>query len=393
MVKNLDKYKVAYILTPVEFGGSEQVSLNFLRHFQRDGFQIYPILLCRPWESDNIFINNLKDMGVNYSIIPTRMKPKDQGNDYFRLLRCGRAIYRELKNERFDLVHTNGYFADILGLLSAKLLKIPVISTCHGFISNDIKLSLYNRLDILSLGFMNQIITVSEKIKNDLIGKGIRHSKIQVIQNAVELRPDNTEIQRLREMTRSHFNIKEEEILIGYVGRLSKEKGIKYLIESGAGLYKAGIRFRMLIIGEGPQKQEIVDYVERYKLEKVVIFAGFQEKISDILPALDLFVLPSLTEGTSMALLEAMAFGLPVIATAVGGTTKVVSSEKNGMLVPSKSTEAIEQTVIKLMEDPFLMKQLGAAAIKTIESDYSIQNWIGKFDDLYSTIILQRNKH
>lgn len=379
--------KIAYILTPVEFGGAERVSLSFLQHYHRRDTTIFPILLCRPWESDNLFVNELTSKGFDFCIIPTRLKPREQGGDCFRLVRCAKSIYAELKKGQFDLVHTNGYFADITGLIVARLLRIPIISTCHGFISNDTKLAVYNVLDVIALRFMNQIITVSDRIKSDLAEKGIKEKQIQVVQNAVEVIYDDQELQQQRQLVRRKYGIRDNEVVLGYVGRLSIEKGIKYLIKAGIGLAKADVLIRILIIGDGPQSKEIKQVVQEQGLGEKVIFAGFQKNVAYMLPAFDVFVLPSLTEGTSMALLEAMACGLPVIATAVGGTPKVVISEKNGMLVPPESPEAIVHAVITLSENTQLREKIGRAALNTIESEFSINRWLGKIDDIYSDVI------
>ena len=380
-------HRVAYILTPVDFGGAERVSLSFLQHYRRKNITVFPILLCRPWETDNLFVNELTKKGFDFCIVPTRLKPREQGGDYFRVLRCARIIYAELKKGQFDLVHTNGYFADITGLIGAKLQRIPIISTCHGFIANDTKLAVYNVLDVIALRCMNQIITVSGKIKSDLVEKGLKENKIQIIQNAVESIDDATWFQQQRQNVRRKYEIKETEIVLGYVGRLSVEKGVKYLIEAGADMVKAGVQVRILIIGDGPQKKEIKQTAQEQGLGEKVLFAGFQQNVSAILPAFDTFVLPSLTEGTSMALLEAMACGLPVIATAVGGTPKVLVSQVNGMLVPPESPEAIVHAVMQLIEDEALRNRLGHEAKQTIASDFSITRWIGKIESIYSETI------
>lgn len=379
--------KIAYILTPVDFGGSERVSLSFLQHYNRRDTKIFPIMLCRPWELDNFFVNELTRNGFDFSIVPTRLKPREQGRDYLRLLRSVRLIHAELKKGRFDLVHTNGYFADITGLIAAKLLRLPIVSTCHGFISNDNKLAVYNVLDMLALRFMDQIISVSDKIKTDLAQKGVCENKIQVIQNAVEVNSNSQELQLQRQVIRREYGIRENEFVLGYVGRLSIEKGIKYLIEAAAGLVEAGVPFRMLIIGDGPQREEMQFLVNERRLDGKVLFAGFQKDISGMLPAFDVFILPSLTEGTSMALLEAMACGLPVVATAVGGTPRVILSEKNGLLVPSESSEAIVHAVMELSENRELRHKIGSAAFNTVESKFGVNRWLEKIDHAYSLVI------
>ena len=383
----MSEYKIAHISAPIEFGGAEKVSLTLFRYANRDRMRIYPILLVRPWEEDGFFVRELQKEGYSFAKVPVAIKPVSQGRDYFRLIRCAMLIYAELKKGNFDIVHTHGYFADVIGVISAKMLNIPIVSTCHGFISTDIKLSIYNALDIIALRFMDQVITVSGKLKTDLTKKGIKETKIQVVQNAVAVISDVQTLRQQRLMVRKKYGIKADEVVLGFVGRLSVEKGIKYLIESGRGLVMAGVRIRILIIGGGPQRKEIEKLVEEHDLRGNVIFAGFQNDVSGILPAFDIFVLPSLTEGTSMALLEAMACGLPVIATSVGGTPKVVLSGINGILIPPRSSEAIVQVVMQLAKNGHLRKKIGRAAVRTVESEFGIEGWLRKIDNIYSNLI------
>ncbi|RWX51115.1 Glycosyltransferase involved in cell wall bisynthesis [Candidatus Electrothrix marina] len=383
----MSKFRIAHILAPVEFGGAEKVSLTFFRHVNRNRIDSYPILLIRPWEEDGLVVKELQREGYSFVRIPVAKRPSSQGRDYLRLLRCFKLIYKELKTGQFDLVHTQGYFADIIGLVAAKKLHIPIVSTCHGFISNDWKFRLYNQLDFLALRFMNQVITVSEQIKSDLVAKGIKETKIKIIQNAVEVKDKTQEVETQRHQVRLQYGLREDGTVLGYVGRLSIEKGLTYLIKAGERLAQAGVPFYIFVIGDGPQEEEIQQIVTEYGLEEKIIFVGFQKDVSALLPAFDIFLLPSLTEGTSMALLEAMACGLPVIATAVGGTPNVIISEENGILVPSKSPEAIVQAVIRLVENKELCQRMGHAALQTIESEYSLHSWLKKIDDIYTVVI------
>jgi glycosyltransferase involved in cell wall biosynthesis len=382
--------KIAYILTPVDFGGAEQVSLSFLRQYKQQDIRIYPILLCRPWEMENHFRQELQRDGIAYAVVPTRIRPREEGGDYFRLIRCGVSLYGLLKKGRYDLVHTNGYFADIIGLIVAKLLGVPIVTTCHGFISNTLKFRFYNFLDINALKFMNEIITVSEKLENELIAGGIVKDKINIVQNAVLLADDYGWKKRQRRLIREQYGIQDNEFLFGYVGRLSVEKGIEYLMKAGVMLLEKDIPLRILVIGDGPQADEIYEFVRENALEDTVIFAGFQKNVVDILPAFDVFVLPSLTEGTSMALLEAMACGLPIIATAVGGTPKVVDSHKNGLLVPPASPQAIVDAAQQLYADTGFRKKIGDAALRTIESDFSITRWLEKINSIYVGAFIEK---
>ena len=377
--------KIAYILTPIDFGGAERVNLNFLKNVDRNRFQIAPIILIRPWEEDNFFIQELKK--INYPIykVPVAIRPRIEGKDYFRVIRCYRIIHSILKNNSFDLVHTHGYFADIIGIPVAKKLGIPNISTYHGFITDGRKLGIYNILNHLVLKLSNNIIAVSEEIRNILIKKGIKRKKIKVILNAVPINSNNKILAQYRKEKRKFLNVNEKEFVIGYIGRLSEEKGIKYLLEA-ISILNLDIPVKALIIGEGPQRKDLEDLVKERGIEEKVIFTGFQKDTENWLSVLDVFVLPSLTEGTPMALLEAMACGVPVVASAVGGVPKLIESGKDGILIQPARSEEIKNAIGMLYKNNSLRNRLSNEAQRTIKSKYNIKDWIRKIEDEYLKI-------
>lgn len=382
--------KIAYIVTPIEFGGAEKVNLTFLRKVDRTRFEIQLIVLIRPWEENNVVVNELEKEKYVIHKIPVAMRPRNSGRDYIRIIRCFRMLYSILTSNSFDLVHSHGYFADIIGAPAAKVLKISHISTCHGFISNDRNLVLYNRLDRIALRFSDKIIAVSEQIKDDLERSGIRKSKISVIQNAVQTTHKAENYEENRRKKRLDLIIKDEEFIVGYVGRLSEEKGVRYLIEAGMLLMETGMPCKILIIGDGPKTKELEDMVKMKGFEGKIIFTGFQTNVDEWMPALDIFVLPSLTEGTPMALLEAMAFGLPVVASDVGGIPEIIDSGENGILVPAANPDKIEEAISTICKDNYFRTKLSEMAKKTIRSKFNINEWVKKIESVYVETISKR---
>lgn len=382
--------RVAYILTPITFGGAEKVSLNFLRIVDRNRFDIKPILLVRPWEPEPYFTSEIHRLGYAYYTVPVALKT---GGDPLRVLRVACRLYSILKQGNFDLVHTHGYFADICCLPIAKLLGLPSISTCHGFIPNDWKLKIYNLLDTFALRLCKTVIAVSEGIKDELISSGIQGSRIVVIPNAVEVHYGEDKL-RIRRQDKRHFlDISPEEFIVGYMGRLSEEKGLILLVEAVAGLRDAAVPVKLLIVGDGSERTALEQLVRAKALENAVIFAGFQADIENWLSAFDVFVLPSLTEGTPMALLEAMAAGVPVIATAVGGVPMVITDGIDGLLVPSGNVEAISEKILCLKDDLELQRRLGRAGFDTVTCNYGTNSWCRAIEGLYCSALDYCAKH
>ncbi len=385
----MNKIRLCYVLTPIEFGGLEKVSLTFLQNIDRDRFDIDLVVLIRPWEGEGIFVKKIEKEGYPIFRIPVALYPRNKGEDYFRVLRAFHNLFSFLKQKSFDLVHAHGYFADIIGLPAARLLRIPFISTCHGWISNDIKLKAYDELDFFILHFADKIIAVSENIKKLLIEHGIKERKIEVIYNATGFKIDADVSKKNRLAKRSSLNINNNECVLGYVGRLSPEKGLAYLIEAISILLNSGISLKLLLIGDGSQRNELESIVKKKSLTSSVIFTGFQNDIENWIPAMDIFILPSLTEGSPISILEAMAYGIPVIASAVGGVSELIESWKDGILVMPCKPDEIAKAVIALHVDIVLRNKIAEAGQDKLRLKYDIKNWINRIQSQYLDVIAQ----
>ncbi len=386
-------YNVAYLMTPIEFGGAEQVNLTFLKHVDRNKFRISPILLVRPWEEENLFIRELREFGYPLCKVPVALKKRGEGKDYLRIARCYRLIHSFLRGNRFDLLHTHGYFADIVGIPTAKMLGIPSITTCHGFIMNDINLKLYINLDIFVLRFADKVIAVSSEIRNDLMKSGIKESSIGLIQNAVDGEYDTIPDKNKGSAARQAFNIREQDFVLGYTGRLSKEKGLVHLIEAAAMLDSLGIPVRVLLIGEGPERKRLENLAGEKNIGTKVHFTGFQSNVNNWLPALDAFVLPSLTEGTPMSLLEAMASGVPSIATSVGGIPGVIRHREDGILVAPGCPEEIKKAALMLYTDQSLRNSISLAGRIKVKSNHNVGDWTRRLEAEYLRVLKKHTVH
>jgi glycosyltransferase involved in cell wall biosynthesis len=379
--------KIGYVLTSVDFGGSDQVSVNFLRGVRRETCEIKPIVLCRPWETQPAFVEKVTALGYDCLKIPVASRPR---GDFVRVPRCLGILYGIMKKERFELLHTHGYFADIIGIPLSRLLGVPVISTCHGFIWNNIKYRSYNAIDIGILRLANSVIAVSDSIKTELARYGVKKSKIAVIENGVDVRRNDQNPFTKRSQIRRKLEIAEEQIAIVFVGRLSKEKGLNYLLEACNKMKKRGVSFRLVIAGDGPQREEMEREVEALGIKAEALFLGFRTDVGELLEGMDIFVLPSLTEGTPMALLESMACGLPVIASSVGGVPKIVGGGQAGILVPPGDSEFLMRALYDLCINAEIRNKMGREALSVIDNSYSLDDWCRKIENLYKEVASER---
>lgn len=377
--------RVAYVLTPITFGGAEKVSLNFLSNVDRKQIDLHVIALVRPWEEPPLLLEEVKRLGIAYTTLPTRVR---RGADPLRILRVSWVLYHIFRQQRFDLLHTHGYFADICALPIASVCRIPALSTCHGFINTNWKLRLNNRMGIWALKLCKRVLVVSDGIRNELEERGINKDKIRVIANAVPVPSLEMQKDKDRRCLRQQHGISPKDFVFIYVGRLSEEKGLHYLLEAFSELVRSDICARLVLIGEGPQFKLLQQRVVELNLERQVLLIGFQKQISPWLAIADCFVLPSLTEGTPMALLEAMAAGVPVVATEVGGVPDVITNDVNGLLVPCANAEALRNGMARIIAHPELRKKYRCEARKTVDTHYSVQPWCQKILQYYQDIHL-----
>jgi glycosyltransferase involved in cell wall biosynthesis len=302
---------------------------------------------------------------------------------YLNPLRNIRETLAHLRADRFDLVHTHGYRADLIGFIAARRLGIPIVSTCHGFISIDRHLSLYNRLDVFLLRHFNGVIAVSERMKRDLVEKGVDAGRIQVIANAIQIEPA-ADGEETRRTTRARIGIGPEDFVFGFVGRLSEEKGLRYLLEAFRQCKPGDGRWRLVLVGDGPQRGALEKTVHDLGLVAKVAFAGFQSDTAAWYHAMDAFVLPSLTEGTPMVVLEAMAHGVPVIATSVGGLPAVIASGENGILVRPAQPSELLGAMRSIAGNRELRRRLCGNAADAVRRDYGVDDWIRKVSQVYA---------
>jgi glycosyltransferase involved in cell wall biosynthesis len=175
--------------------------------------------------------------------------------------------------------------------------------------------------------------------------------------------------------------------VIGTVGRLEPRKGTATLVEAVAVLRNGGHHDAMLVVvGDGPLRRELGAAAERLGIQEHVRFLGDRGDVDAVLAALDVFVLPSRTEGMSNALLEAMAMAHPVVATAVGGTPEVVADGQSGLLVPADDPGTMAAAIARLLDAPGLAARLGAAARQTVEERYGVRRMVRRLEAVYAAV-------
>lgn len=282
------------------------------------------------------------------------------------------AIYRLLRSRKVYLLHVHTPVAATLGRLAAWLARTPVVFyTAHGFYFHENMAPSYRRLLITVERMMGKVthhlFSQSAEDYQTALDTGIaREEHASVLGNGVDVEGIARVATERRQTVRAELGL-QEEIVVAFTGRFVHEKGIAELLEAVARVRRQHSSVRLLIIGgslpsdRDPAEADLASLVERLHLEDILITTGFSDRVADYLGAADVFVLPSYREGMPRSILEAMAAGLPVVATDIRGSREEVVEEVTGFLVPVRNVEQLADRIALLASDSALRERLGTA--------------------------------
>ena len=272
-----------------------------------------------------------------------------------------------------DIVETHHVKSHFLLRLSGAWRKRPWVAFHHGYTATDAKVRAYNHLDRWSLRAAHRVITVSHAFAKDLQAIGVPEKRILVLHNSIA--PDWFDSVRgqTKSAWREKLGLNENERIILAVGRFSKEKALADLVTAFAALRRAQpqMSLRLILVGDGPERGPVQQLAADLNVQSQIVFVG---QVSDPRPyyaAADALALPSLSEGSPLALLEAMAAGLPIVATAVGGVPEMVENNENALLVAPQRPDALAEALGRLLNDAALAQRLGQAAQHTAATRFT----------------------
>ncbi len=295
-----------------------------------------------------------------------------------------RKLLRQL---RPDLIQTHASKAHFLMRCSGLWKDQPWIAFHHGYTNTDFRSPIYNGLDRWSLQVPQRIVTVSLATKQQLMRHGIAGERISVLHNAVQpqLRHQPIDASVLRQK-KIDLGISPDEKLILCIGRLSKEKAQIYMIGAMIHLRQLhpDLATRLMILGDGPERERILQAIRTAGLEKNVTLTGHLKDLAPYYETADIVAIPSLSEGSPNVLLEAMAFGVPVVATDVGGIPEIVTHEETALLVPARDPAAMAAAIYRMISDPGIASVLAGKAFRKIETDYSPQSRANSLVNIYA---------
>lgn len=377
--------KLLYVAGDSKFGGGVRRTSSLVRMAQGLGWSA-DVLATNPHVQ-----NELRSAGagiIALDVIRRRTRPVHDLWGAYRL--CG-----FLRETEYTIVHTSTSKGGFVGRLAARLANVPVIvHTVAGFAfheeSSPLALRFYTMMERVAAGWCDRIITVSEFHRawatRLRIGDG---DLVKAIPSGIA--PWRVEPTRPALQTRAELGLARGELVILSTGRLVRQKGLEYLIEAARLLVpRINTGVKVVLAGEGVLRSALQRQARRLGVERQVEFLGFRTDVADLLAACDIVALPSLWEGLSISVLEAMAAAKPIVTTTIGSNQEVLRHHETALLVPAKRPDMLAEAIVELASDCSLRKRLGAAARSVYLDRYTDERMVDQYKAEY--IALCREK-
>lgn len=297
-------------------------------------------------------------------------------------IRAAKKVANYCKANNIHIIQTHFLRENYIGVL-AKLFnpKVKVVWTAHLIAENNSIIKFFNRI---FSKFVDNIICVSKAAEASLIKEGISVEKTRLIYNGV----DTAYFKPRKDVSiRKELNIGKDTLVLTTVSRFNKEKGHHFLVEVLRELTNYITDFKVLLVGEGEEKAFIQEKVRKYNLGKHVLFLGYRDDIPEILAATDIYVSPSMREAISFSIIEALACGIPVVATKVGGVPEIFEKGQGGLLVPFGDKEKFAKTIVNLWNDKLQYNFIKANCRDIVLENFSQAKMIEKTYKLYCELM------
>ena len=371
--------RILHIINSFDLGGNERFLVYLLERLNPKEFKQE---VCVPdrGKDRTLYLKDVCDkLGLPIYILPTK------GN-FDRTLK-GR-LCELIGRDKYEIVHTHLLLSQYYGRRAAIKMGVRCIISSE---QNTYECKTHFPFSIIERKLAKKttrIIACSESVKDHLIDKvGVPPNKIKLICNSVDTKLFKPVEDRalVREQIRKKFHIKKESFLGGIIAHLSRQKGHNLLLDAIPEVLKKVPNFHLLIVGGGALHDSLVLQAEKLGIMDHVTFAGVQDDIVSILNALDIFIMPSRWEGFGIAAIEAMACGIPVIVSYVGGLKEIVADRDNGLVISYPNPETIAKAIVRLATDDEFRARLAARGLETVREKFDVADMVRKVEKLYLT--------
>ncbi len=362
--------RILFVSTSTTLGGAEKTLYSLATLLDPQRFTVTGVVSLKP---AGVYAQKLQGLGVPTHDLGLKGRPR---------LKDIAALCALIEREKPDIVHALMYQAIQLCRLAKRRSKASFKLVSSPRVNYRTRSAFTLLVDRVLKGGDDLLITESEASRAYLIKRlGYAPAKVRTIYNGVDIaRWPVSKSERAQK--RLELGLGPADILLGAVGRLDAQKGHSFLIDAVAKL-RTRVTVRCAIIGEGPKRTSLEAQIRRQRLEKHVWLLGERSDVTAWLSSFDIFVLPSLWEGLPNALLEAMALGLPVIASSVDGVGEVVRANETGLLVPPRDALSLAKKIAELSSNAPLRARLGEAARETIGARFTLLEMLSAYEKTY----------
>jgi glycosyltransferase involved in cell wall biosynthesis len=377
----IGRKKIMHLVASNFYGGPEK---QIVEHLKRLNDSCYRGMLASfvEWRRHNETLDKARNAGL-----PQHGIPMSGPLDFRAWGRLGDL----LKKTEVNLLCTHGYKSTVMGYWEGKRARIPVLAFSRGYTAENKKVAFYEWLERRVLEHADGIIFVSEGQKRRLESFGIKGKRSWVVHNAATIKkPTDEQRNNLREVVRERLGIPKDAKMVVSAGRLSPEKGHRFMVEAIGRLRERTNNTSFIFCGDGICQKDLEKQAKKLGISDVCCFLGFREDLNDIFQAMDVMVLPSLTEGLPNVLLETFACAKPVVATSVGGVPEVVVDGLNGLLVPAGRPDLLADAMQWCLTNPEMMRAMGEAGYQKVRSEFSFEEQTKKLENIYSEILNAR---
>ena len=364
------RWRVLHVLAPARVGGLERVVSGLAAGHRGQGHEVHVAALVDPGTTGHPFSAQIQSLGVPVTELPVAARA------YWRERA---AIARLCRQLRPDIVHTHGYRADVVDAPVARGLGVPTVTTVHGFTGGGGKNRVYEWLQRRAFRRFEAVVAVSRPLAEQIQATGVPGNRLHVIQNGWV--PEASVLSR--EDARRALGIDDSCFRMGWVGRLTREKGGDVLLHALRRL--SDLPVRVSILGTGRDAAWLRERARRLGVGCRITWHGMVPKAAQLFDAFDLFVLSSRTEGTPIVLFEAMAARIPIVATRVGGVPDVVD-ETGAVLVPPDDPAALAAAIRTVFSDRRAARGRALRAHERLMNEFATPRWLAAYVDVYRVV-------
>ena len=376
--------RIVHVIDGLGSGGAERLLTIYATELHRKGHDVHIVVL-------NDRNGNPERTNIEAAGIPTSLIPVGKLRNFCQIWR----FFSELKALKPDIVHAHLQFSSILCSLFGRFNGVPSVATVHTLegpeLANRDGLRRWLMYKTLAT-FCDRVICLSNAAEAFARANGLAGAQIDVLPNGIDLSAfERTSASERRDL-RSALGIPEHAPLIISVAVLRPPKGMDRLIRAMPAICKGVDGARLLIVGDGPERERLVALAAELGVADSITFTGQRPDVPALMSLADVFVLPTLDDAQPTVVMEAMASRLPVIATTVGGLPDMIEHSVDGVLVPPDDVAALEAAVSEMLTDFTKRAEFAAAGRATVEEKFSLDRQVARLTELYETLLREAKR-